>query len=291
MSETYKAICFLGALVALAGLQAAAAEIKSADDLKDARQRASYGLGVQASKAWKGQGADLDWDAYFRGVLDAQAEGELLLTDQQIREAMDAFRTEVQGRQQAKLREEGASNRAAGEAFLADNKTKEGVQTTASGLQYKVVQMGNGPKPKATDRVTVHYTGTLIDGKKFDSSVDRGQPATFPLSGVIKGWTEGLQLMPTGSKFKFFIPPDLAYGQRAPSTIGPDQVLVFDVELLEIESPKAAQPVTSDIIKVPSKEELEKGAQIEVIKAEDVPKLIEQERAKQEQQKKEQPPK
>ncbi|MCC7377577.1 MAG: FKBP-type peptidyl-prolyl cis-trans isomerase [Verrucomicrobiales bacterium] len=185
----------------------------------------------------------------------------------------------------AKLEEDGARNKTASEKFLEDNKGKDGVKTTASGLQYKVVKMGEGQKPTASDKVTVHYTGTLIDGKKFDSSVDRGQPATFPLGGVIKGWTEGLQLMPVGSKFTFFIPPDLAYGLRAPSTIGPNQALVFDVELINIESTPPPQPVTSDIIKVPSADELAKGAKIEVIKADDAQKLIEKEKSKQ------QPPK
>lgn len=281
MFAMHHALRTVAAVVALAGVQAQAAEIKSADDLKDTRTKASYALGIQAAKAWKNQGADLAWDAYFRGILDGQDNGTPLLTEAQMREAMDAFRTEVMARQEAKRQEDGVKNQAAGDAFLAANKTKQGVQTTASGLQYKVVQMGTGPKPQATDKVTVHYTGTLIDGKKFDSSVDRGQPATFPLNGVIKGWTEGLQLMPTGSKFQFYIPPDLAYGSRAPASIGPNQVLIFDVELLGIDAPKPPQPVTSDIIKVPSAEELAKGAKIEVIKAEDVEKIVAEEKAKQ----------
>lgn len=284
MSAIHHAVRSAVVFVALTGFRGHGAEIKSAEDLKDSRQQASYALGVQAAKAWKNQGADIDWDAYLRGILDFDGGKETLLTDQQMREAVDAFRTVVQGRQQARLQEEGAKNKAAGEAFLAENKNKEGIQTTASGLQYQVVEMGSGAKPAATDKVTVHYTGTLIDGKKFDSSVDRGQPATFPLSGVIKGWTEGLQLMPVGSKFKFFIPPTLAYGASAPATIGPNQVLIFDVELINIDAPKPAapaQPVTSDIIKVPSAEELAKGAKIEVIKPQDVERIIAEEKAKQ----------
>ena len=272
----------LAALVALGGLSATAAEIKSADDLKDPRSKASYGLGVQAGNLWKNRGADIDWDAYFRGIRDTQPGGSPLLTDQQIREAMTQFQTETQARFEAKQKEEGGKNKAAGEAFLAANKAKDGVKVTDSGLQYKVIKLTEGPKPKATDKVTVHYTGTLIDGKKFDSSVDRGQPATFPLNGVIKGWTEGLQLMPTGSKFQFFIPPALGYGLCAPASIGPEQVLIFDVELISIEgAPPAAEPVTRDIIKVPSAEELAKGAKIEVIKAEEAKKLIEAEKNKQ----------
>jgi FKBP-type peptidyl-prolyl cis-trans isomerase len=269
------------AVLAAAGSTAQAAEIQSAADLKDARQRASYGLGVNAAKTWQSRGADLDWDAYFRGIQDAVADKEPLLSDAEVREAMNTFQTEVQTRMQAKAKEDGSKNEAAGKAFLEANKTKEGVKTTASGLQYKVITMGDGAKPTSTDRVTVHYTGKLIDGKKFDSSVDRGQPATFPLSGVIKGWTEGLQLMPVGSKYQFFIPSELAYGVNAPPAIGPSQVLVFDVELISIDAPPKPQPVTSDIIKVPSAEELAKGAKIEVIKADDAQKLIEQEKAKQ----------
>jgi FKBP-type peptidyl-prolyl cis-trans isomerase len=127
-----------------------------------------------------------------------------------------------------------AENSKKGLEFLAKNKTKEGVKTTDSGLQYKVITLGKGAKPKASDKVKVHYKGTLIDGTEFDSSYKRGVPAEFPLNGVIKGWTEGLQLMPVGSKFEFFIPSELAYGDRAPQTIGPNQTLIFEVELLEI---------------------------------------------------------
>lgn len=283
------------ALLSLGVLGARAAEIKSADDLKDTRQKASYGLGVNAGSMWKNRGADIDWDAYTRGIRDSQAGTGNLITDAQIKEAMTQFQTETQTRYQAKLAADGTKNKEAGEKFLADNKAKEGIKTTASGLQYKVVKLGDGPKPATTDKVTVHYTGTLVDGKKFDSSVDRGQPATFPLNGVIKGWTEGLQLMPVGSKFQFYIPGDLAYGQNAPPSIGPGQVLIFDVELLKIEPPTAApaasagaaagQPVTSDIIKVPSADELKKGAKIEVIKADDAQKLIDKEKAKQSEKK------
>lgn len=281
MFAMHQAIRVVAVAAGLVSLQTVAAEVKSAEDLKDDRQKASYGLGLQTARNWKNQGVDIDWEAYSRGLQDARGGSNQLLTDQQIREAMDNFRTEVQKRQKAKLEEEGSSNRAAGEKFLADNKAKEGVKSTPSGLQYKVVKMGDGPKPKATDKVTVHYTGTLIDGKKFDSSLDRGKPTSFSLNGVIPGWTEGLQLMPVGSKFVFYIPTDLAYKDRAPASIGPNQTLIFDVELISIETPPPAAPVTSDIIKVPSAEELAKGAKIEVIKPEDVPKEIEKEKAKQ----------
>ena len=175
----------------------------------------------------------------------------------------------------------------AGDAFLTENKSKEGVTETDSGLQYKRIKEGNGPSPSATDTVTVNYKGTLIDGKEFDS----GEGISFPLNGVIKGWTEGLQLMKSGGSTRFFIPSDLAYGPSGPPNIGPNSTLIFDVDLLSIKGkdtsisePNQDAPkkvVTSDIIKVPSAEELKKGAKIEVIKKEDLEAEIE--KAKKEQ--------
>ena len=180
-------------------------------------------------------------------------------------------------------------NKAAGEAFLAENKSKEGVTETDSGLQYKTIKEGNGPSPTASDTVTVNYKGTLIDGKEFDS----GEGISFPLNGVIKGWTEGLQLMKSGGSTRFFIPSDLAYGPSGPPNIGPNSTLIFDVDLLSIKGKEESvskqtqdapkKVVTSDIIKVPSAEELKKGAKIEVIKKEDLEAEIE--KAKQEQKK------
>ncbi|MCB1157821.1 MAG: FKBP-type peptidyl-prolyl cis-trans isomerase [Leptospiraceae bacterium] len=133
------------------------------------------------------------------------------------------------------MTEKGKVNKAAGEKFLTENKGKEGVKVTPSGLQYKVIKEGSGAKPTATNTVKVHYVGTLIDGSEFDSSYKRGQPAVFPLNGVIPGWTEGLQLMTVGSKYKFFIPSHIAYGERGPGKIGPNSTLIFDVELISIE--------------------------------------------------------
>lgn len=255
-------------------------------DLKDPRIRASYGIGVDIGSNMQRQKLDLDPKAIAAGLADAFA-GKPALTAEEVRATLMEFQKQAQAKAEARAKTAGEDNLKAGKEFLEANAKKEGVKTTASGLQYKVVKQGDGAKPTATDKVTVHYTGTLIDGKKFDSSVDRGQPATFPLNGVIKGWTEGLQLMPVGSKFQFFIPADLAYGQNAPASIGPGQVLIFDVELLKIEAPAPppaaanAQPVTSDIIKVPSADELKKGAKVEVIKADEAQKLIEKEKAKQ----------
>ncbi|MCC6235388.1 MAG: FKBP-type peptidyl-prolyl cis-trans isomerase [Verrucomicrobiales bacterium] len=276
-----KLMLSMAVTLGVTGWSLSAAEVTSAGDLKEPRNKASYGLGIQAGNMWKNRGANIDWDAYLKGVRDSQSGAKPLLSDAEIREAMQVFQTETQKAFEEKQKVEGDKNKAAGEQFLADNKSKEGVKSTASGLQYKVVKEGSGAKPAATDKVTVHYTGTLIDGKKFDSSVDRGQPASFPLNGVIKGWTEGLQLMTVGSKYQFFIPAELAYGMRAPASIGPNQALVFDVELISIEASAPAQPVTSDIIKVPSADELSKGAKIEVIKADEAQKLIDKEKGKQ----------
>ena len=158
----------------------------------------------------------------------------------QIRDTMMAFEKDMQQKQA----EAGKKNEADSEKFLADNKKKDGVKTTASGLQYKVIKEGNGPQPKSSDTVTVNYRGTLTDGTEFDSSYKRGQPATFPLAGVIKGWTEGLQLMKTGSKYQFFIPPALAYGEHSPSpTIPPNSTLIFEVELISIQAPGSSPSV------------------------------------------------
>ncbi len=250
----------------------------------------SYTLGMSLGSLWKGRGVDLDFEALAAGAREAAA-GNPKFTEAEARDIGRMFEQENRSRLEARLREQGERNLAEGERFLAENKGREGVQTTASGLQYKVLTPGTGAKPGPTDRVTVHYVGTLIDGTEFDSSIRRGQPATFPLNGVIRGWTEGLQLMPMGSKYRFFIPSDLAYGPRAAGPkISPNSTLIFDVELLNVEAvaPVAApaQPVTSDIIKVPSAEELARGAQIEVIKAEDAARLAEEARKKAEAEKK-----
>jgi FKBP-type peptidyl-prolyl cis-trans isomerase len=244
----------------------------------------SYVLGMNLGSMWKGRGVDLDFEALAAGAREASA-GNPRYSDTEARDIGRQFELENRSRLEARLREQGEKNKAEGEAFLAANRSKEGVQTTASGLQYKVLKEGAGTKPGPADRVTVHYIGTLIDGTEFDSSVRRGEPATFPLNGVIRGWTEGLQLMPAGSKYQFYIPSELGYGARAAGPkIQPNSTLIFDVELLKVEAapppaaPAAAQPVTSDIIKVPSAEELAKGAKIEVIKAEDAARLAEEAR-------------
>lgn len=175
-------------------------------------------------------------DVITRGLTDViTGEGNAVMKGEEAQNYLNAIFEARSAREAAKTNELAAANKAKGEAFLAENATKEGIIATGSGLQYKVVSMGDGAKPSATDKVKVHYHGTLIDGTVFDSSVERGEPLEFPLAGVIKGWTEGLQLMPVGSKFIFYIPYDLAYGERgAGSDIGPCETLIFEVELLDI---------------------------------------------------------
>jgi FKBP-type peptidyl-prolyl cis-trans isomerase len=163
------------------------------------------------------------------------AGGKTALTEEEARAALTKLRGDVQQKMDAKNKEESSANRKEGEVFLASNKSKEGVQSLPDGLEYKIIKAGDGPKPAATDSVTCNYRGTLINGKEFDSSYKRGQPATFPLGGVIKGWTEALQMMPVGSKWELYIPADLAYGDHPPGAdIPPGSTLIFEVELLSI---------------------------------------------------------
>lgn len=199
----------------------------------------SYSIGTMIAGNIKSQGIELDLAELTKGLTDT-LEGKTPRLDQaQVQKVMMAFQQEQMKAQGEKAAAAAGKNKEEGAAFLAKNGKEEGVVTTASGLQYKVLKQGDGAKPTAEDTVKVHYHGTLLSGKVFDSSVDRGEPISFPLNGVIKGWTEGVQLMPVGSKFKFFIPSDLAYGDGgAGADIGPGSTLVFEVELLEIEKEK-----------------------------------------------------
>jgi FKBP-type peptidyl-prolyl cis-trans isomerase FklB len=206
-------------------------------ELKDAKQKTSYAIGMDIGGNFKKQDIDVDPKALAAGLADALS-GKTQMTQAEAQQALADFRTSMMAKMQAKEKEAGDKNVKDGEAFLVANAKKEGVKTTASGLQYKVVKAGDGKgkSPKATDTVKVHYHGTLIDGSVFDSSVERGEPISFPLNGVIKGWTEGLQLMKEGDKFQFVIPAALAYGANSPSPkIGPNSTLIFDVELLKVE--------------------------------------------------------
>lgn len=205
--------------------------------LKTQKEKASYALGMKIGGDLHKQGVNAAVDPVLaaRGFKDALAGSKPLLTEDEERAALMQLQTQVRDQQQAKAHEAGAGARKDGEAFLATNKVKEGVVTLPSGLQYKILTAGTGPKPTAADTVTCNYRGTLLNGKVFDSSYDRGKPESFPVGGVIKGWTEALQLMPVGSKWQLFIPADMAYGDRgAGSDIGPGETLIFEVELLSI---------------------------------------------------------
>jgi len=207
---------------------------------KDQKDKFSYAVGLNIGMNFKRQNVDVNADLITTGLKDGIA-GKPQLTMDQIRETMMAFEKDMQQKQA----EAGKKNEADAQKFMADNKKKDGIKTTASGLQYKVIKDGSGAQPKSTDTVTVNYRGTLIDGTEFDSSYKRGQPATFPVGGVIKGWTEALQMMKAGSKYQLFIPPDLAYGEHSPSpTIPPNSALIFEVELMSVQS-AAASPAPS----------------------------------------------
>jgi len=247
--------------------------------LKDDKAKVSYSIGVSIGSNWKRQGVEVDLDILNKGLKDALSGGTLLLTEQEVRDVLMAYQQKLQTGREEQRRQLAEVNKRDGEAFLAANKEKAGVVTLTNGLQYKVIAQGAGDTPKTTDTVLVNYRGTLIDGTEFDSSAKRGEPATFPVTGVIKGWTEALQRMKVGSKWRLFIPSDLAYGQfgREPA-ISPNATLIFDLDLLAIKTPPVVtnQPLTSDIIKVPSLEEMKKGAKIETIRAEDLEKLQQQ---------------
>ncbi len=203
--------------------------------LKNEKDKISYSMGVDIGKRLKQQSIDFDPDLFAKGLKDVYSGGEVLLTDQEIKETLTAFQKTLIAKQAEARKHMGEKNKQEGDAFLAENKQKEGVTTLPSGLQYTVIEAGTGKTPKATDTVVTNYRGTLINGTEFDSSYKRGKPATFPVNGVIKGWTEALQLMKEGAKWKLFIPSDLAYGERgAGNTIGPNATLIFDIELISV---------------------------------------------------------
>jgi len=222
----------LAIVLAGSGLSAHAAEdAKNAPKEKD--EKISYAIGADIGEKLKETDESLKPEFVVQGVRDAFA-GKLALDEKAIHESLQTFQTELMSKMEAKEKELAGKNEKASETFLEENKKKEGVKTLPSGLQYKVVKEGTGAKPKASDEVTVHYTGKLVDGTEFDSSHKRGEPVTFPVDRVIPGWTEALQLMPVGSKWELYIPPALAYGENAPPMIGPNQALIFDVDLLDI---------------------------------------------------------
>src|SRR5437868_4760786 len=206
--------------------------------LKDQKDKVSYSIGMQIGFNLGRQKVDINPDILAAGIKDSLA-GKPQLTPDQVKDVMAQFEKDMEQKQ----KQLGEKNKTDGAKFLEDNKKKPGVKTTASGLQYKVEKEGTGSQPKATDMVTVNYRGTLIDGTEFDSSYKRGQPATFPVNGVIKGWTEALQLMKQGSKYQLVIPSNLAYGERAMGAdIGPNATLIFEVELQDVKPPPTPAP-------------------------------------------------
>jgi len=222
----------------LSGLLLAAAVFSIntwAIDLNTEEQKLGYIIGMDIGKSLRQQGAEVDIDTLMDAIRTTYTGGTTALTEEEATSIREAYVEKRQAAQQAEAAVAGTSNMAEGQKFLAENKLKEGVQSTESGLQYKVLTMGSGAKPAATDTVKVHYRGTLLNGTEFDSSYARNEPISFALNRVIPGWTEGVQLMPIGSKFMFYIAPDLAYGEGGGGPIPPGSTLIFEVELLDIE--------------------------------------------------------
>jgi FKBP-type peptidyl-prolyl cis-trans isomerase FklB len=208
--------------------------------LKTPKDKTSYAMGMNFGTGLRKQSIDIDPAILARGLKDSFSNGKTLLTEDQARTILTELQNDIRKKQQQMAQLLGDTNKKEGIAFLEANKTKDGVVTLPSGLQYKILQEGTGPKPTATDKVVCNYRGTLLDNTEFDSSYKRGQPATFPVTGVIKGWTEALQLMPVGSKWQLFVPAELAYGDRgAGGQIPPNATLIFEVELLSIQGQDA----------------------------------------------------
>jgi len=227
-------------------LLASTAFAQQPTELKDEKEKVSYSIGLDIGNTFKKQNMDINPDILMSGLQDALKGNKPLLTDEQVKETMTAYSKTMMEKQAAQSKEAGAKNIAIGEKFLAENKSKEGVKTTESGLQYKVIKEGSGTSPKETDTAVVHYRGTLINGTEFDSSYSRNEPATFPVNRVIKGWTEALQLMKPGSKYQLYIPSSLAYAERgAGQDIGPNETLLFEVELVEVKAAPAAAAAAS----------------------------------------------
>lgn len=270
-----KLALLVGLLIAAGNLSADTQITKESLDTQ--QKKVAYIIGHNSGNSMLKQFVEIDPDTFFAAFKEGYTGETNIFSDEEIRDIMNAFQMELRAKTEQKMKELGEKNQKLGEEFLAKNAKKDGVKQTESGLQYKVITEGKGDKPTAEDTVTVNYKGTLLDGTVFDSSYDRKQPATFPLKGVIKGWTEGLQLMNAGAKFEFYIPADLAYGERGNRNIEPNSTLIFEVELISFKKPEppkpvAKQPITSDIIKVPSAKDMEKGAKPEVIKKEDIKK-------------------
>jgi FKBP-type peptidyl-prolyl cis-trans isomerase FklB len=265
--------------LALAATFISAASAQDTNKFKTDVERYSYAIGVDTGTRMKQSELELNAEMFLKGLQEAHSGTATLLTDAELRETFTKLSAEIRAKQAEKQRKLAEKNKAEGDAFLAENKNKPGVISLPNGLQYKVITEGSGESPKPEDMITAHYRGTLIDGTEFDASKP-DQPMTRAANQVIRGWTEALTRMKPGAKWQLFIPSDLAYMERGyPPKIGPNATLIFDIELVSFKAsppptpPPIAQPLTSDIIKVPSLEEMKKGAKIETIKAEDVEKL------------------
>lgn len=224
-------------LIACMVLVASAVFAQDKLELKTQKEKQSYAIGANMGKGLKKSGVDVNAEIVLRALKDALVTGTSQMTDEEISAAITALQKDMMAKQQEQMKTLGEKNKKEGAAFLQANK-KKGVKTLDSGLQYKVMTEGKGKTPKATDTVTVNYKGTLIDGTEFDSSYKRGQPATFPVNGVIKGWTEALQLMKEGAKWQLFIPAELAYGETGNRSIPPSSTLIFEVELISVKAEK-----------------------------------------------------
>lgn len=231
MKKTLMALAVTGFIgVGFTGSLAAEEPTLNTDD-----EKVSYGMGLVLGQRMQGDIPDLQLEQFLQGIRHGAAGGdEARMSREEIQAALQSYQQKMQADQMKQMEELAQANKEAGETFLAQNAEREGVKTTESGLQYEVIEEGDGPKPTADDQVKVHYTGELINGEVFDSSRQRGEPVTFGLSQVIPGWTEGLQLMQEGARYKLYIPSDLAYGPGGNRSIGPNETLVFDVELLEV---------------------------------------------------------
>jgi FKBP-type peptidyl-prolyl cis-trans isomerase len=225
----------IGSFLVLSSLALGACGPAGTPSLETEDQKASYGIGHQMGSQLAPAESHIDMDAFLAGIRDGMAGDDPAVPQGEIQTALQFLSERVNAEESERRATEGAANEAEGEAFLAENATKEGVVVTESGLQYEVMREGDGPTPGPEDQVRIHYRGTLVDGTQFDSSYDRGEPATFGVNGVIRGFSEGLQLMPVGSQYRFFIPSDLGYGAGGSGRdIGPNATLIFEVELLGI---------------------------------------------------------
>ena len=234
-TSLFMSVIMLAVTTAVSAQEKPAAKKPGTPALKTTIEQASYAIGVDIGKNLKGAGVEVNANLVAKGIMDALAGGKLLLSDAEMRTAITALQREMTTQREAKQAIAAEKNATEGKVFLAANKKKAGVKTTKSGLQYRVIKAGKGASPKATDQVKTHYEGRLINGKVFDSSYKRGEPATFPVNGVIKGWTEALQLMKVGSQWELYVPSELGYGPRGTGAdIGPNSTLIFKVELLEV---------------------------------------------------------